>query len=31
MAEDIGKAFEDSVKREEGFVKSVFYLEDWKK
>ncbi|MBQ9922829.1 MAG: alcohol dehydrogenase catalytic domain-containing protein [Clostridia bacterium] len=31
MACDIARAMEDSVKREEGFVKSVFYLEDWKK
>ena len=29
-AEDIAKAFEDSVKREEGFAKSVVYLEDFK-
>jgi len=29
-AEDIERAFEDSVKREEGFVKSVIYLEDFK-
>lgn len=28
-AEDIAQAMVDSVKREEGFVKSVFYLEDW--
>jgi 2-desacetyl-2-hydroxyethyl bacteriochlorophyllide A dehydrogenase len=30
-AEDIARAMEDSVKREEGFIKSVFYLEDWNK
>ena len=29
-AEDIAQAMVDSVKREEGFVKSVFYLEPWK-
>ncbi|MBQ2714096.1 MAG: alcohol dehydrogenase catalytic domain-containing protein [Clostridia bacterium] len=28
-AEDIARAFQDSVKREEGFVKSVIYLEDF--
>jgi len=26
----MAKAMVDSVKREEGFVKSVFYLEPWK-
>ncbi len=30
-AEDIATAMVDSVKREEGFIKSVFYLEDWNK
>ncbi len=29
-AEDIKVAMEDSVKREEGFIKSVFYFEDYK-
>jgi len=28
-AEDIARAFVDSVKREEGFVKSVVYLENY--
>lgn len=30
-AEDIKQAFVDSVERKEGFIKSVFYLEDWDK
>lgn len=29
-ATDVARAFEDSVRREEGFVKSVLYLEDWR-